>query len=95
MNSRFDYVRYDVESQDKQKIFKDHVEELERMITTLECPRSVEYAIKALEEAYMWIGKALRNEQIKRNGSAEPQEERCDTFVIDEPPTTSGLEVKP
>lgn len=84
MNSRFDYVRYDVESQDKQKIFKEHVEELDRMISTIECPRSTEYAIKALEEAYMWIGKGLRNEQIKRNGSAELQEERCNTHVIDE-----------
>lgn len=75
--NRFDYVKYDDESQDKQKIFKDHVEELERMVSTLECPRSTEYAIKALEEAYMWIGKALRNEQIKRNsGIFELQEER-------------------
>lgn len=91
---RFDYVKYDHESTDKQKIFKDHVEELDRMIQTLECPRSVEYAIKALEESYMWIGKALRNEQIKRNGSAELQEERCDTHIIDES-TNSGVWIKP
>lgn len=82
--SRFDYVRYDQESQDKQRVFKDHVEELDRMISTLECPRSTEYAIKALEECYMWVGKALRNEQLKRNVDTELQEERCDTQVIDD-----------
>jgi hypothetical protein len=29
-----------------------------------------------LEEAYMWIGKAVRDDQIERNGSAELLEER-------------------
>jgi hypothetical protein len=29
-----------------------------------------------LEEAYMWIGKAIRDEQIERNSKAELQESR-------------------
>jgi hypothetical protein len=29
-----------------------------------------------LEEAYMWCGKGLRDQQIERNGSAPLQEER-------------------
>jgi hypothetical protein len=35
-------------------------------------------AIKSLEETYMWIGKAIRDDQLARNGSAELQEERKD-----------------
>lgn len=29
-----------------------------------------------LEEVYMWVGKAIRDEQISRDGKAELQEER-------------------
>ncbi len=35
-----------------------------------------EDAIQRLEQAYMWCGKALRDEQIKRNGSAPLEEGR-------------------
>lgn len=35
-------------------------------------------AITKLEEFYMWVGKAIRDEQLLRNGSAELQEERKD-----------------
>jgi len=41
-------------------------------------PRAKALAITKLEEVYMWIGKAIRDDQIKRNGSAELQEERKD-----------------
>jgi len=37
-------------------------------------PRAKALAITKLEEVYMWIGKAIRDDQIKRNGSAELQE---------------------
>lgn len=33
-------------------------------------------ALEAVEVAYMWCGKGLRNAQIARNGSAPLQEER-------------------
>lgn len=36
-------------------------------------------AMQRLEQAYMWCGKALRDEQIARNGSAVSQEERTDS----------------
>lgn len=35
-------------------------------------------AIEKLEECYMWIGKAIRDDQIRRNGSAPLQEARKD-----------------
>jgi len=37
-----------------------------------------ERAIDKLEEFYMWVGKAIRDDQIKRNGSAPLQEGRKD-----------------
>lgn len=38
--------------------------------------RAKALALTKLEEVYMWIGKAIRDDQIERNGSAELQEER-------------------
>ncbi len=40
--------------------------------------RSRAVALTKLEELYMWIGKAVRDEQILRNGSAELMEGRKD-----------------
>lgn len=40
--------------------------------------RSKAMAVTKLEELYMWLGKAVRDDQILRNGSAELQEERKD-----------------
>lgn len=40
--------------------------------------RATSLALTKLEEAYMWIGKALRDDQIARNGSAELMEQRKD-----------------
>lgn len=46
--------------------------------TTLskECARAKALALTKLEECYMWIGKALRDDQIARIGSAPLQEDR-------------------
>lgn len=39
--------------------------------------RSKALALTALEEFYMWVGKAIRDDQILRNGSAPLQEDRA------------------
>jgi hypothetical protein len=39
-------------------------------------PRAKALALTKLEEVYMWIGKAIRDDQLSRNGTAELQEER-------------------
>lgn len=78
--SRFDYVKYDEKSIDRQEYAKGLATMLEQFILT-ECVDhggAASNAIKALEECYMWIGKAIRNDQIARNGSAPLQEERKD-----------------
>lgn len=73
--SRFDYVKYDESAIIDQNLFKEQVSILEMRIDTLASPRARALAITALEECYMWIGKAIRDDQIARNGSAPLQEE--------------------
>ena len=72
--SRFDYVKYDDKATDDQGAFKRVVEVLEIEIDQRLRPgRAKSLALTALEECYMWIGKAIRDDQIARNGSAELQ----------------------
>lgn len=75
--SRFDYVKYDEQAQNQQATFKADCEILENNIEKLlAAPAYKMLAIRKLEECYMYIGKAIRDDQIARNGSAELQEER-------------------
>jgi hypothetical protein len=75
--NRFDYVKYDENSLGFQDSFKKRVMELESDINDfLFSPRAKALALTKLEEVYMWIGKAIRDDQISRNGIAELQEER-------------------
>lgn len=77
--SRFDYVKYDQTATASQAEFKQKFQELEAMILRLPAGRPTELAVAHLEETYMWVGKALRDDQIKRNGSAPLQEARNDS----------------
>lgn len=75
--NRFDYVAYDSIAQGSQAGFKKMFMELETHVGTFSpaAGRAKALALTALEEAYMWIGKAIRDEQISR-GSASLQEGR-------------------
>lgn len=84
--SRFDYVKYDARAMDDQATAKNRVTDLETFIEGIgyaqgtlskECARAKALAITKLEECYMWIGKAVRDDQIARNGSAPLQEDRA------------------
>lgn len=77
--SRFDYVKYDAIAESEQTLAKENVTELEMLIDSLKSPRAKALALTKLEECYMWIGKAIRDDQIARNGSAELQEERTNS----------------
>ncbi|RYZ83620.1 MAG: hypothetical protein EOP06_19625, partial [Proteobacteria bacterium] len=67
--SRFDYVKYDETSDEHQKDLKALVQTVETRLGAIPSSRYTSLAITALEEVYMWIGKAIREDQIKRNGS--------------------------
>lgn len=73
---RFNYVQYDEQSARLQKIFKEILDHLDVSVNLLEDGRAKSLVLTKLEEAYMWIGKSIRDSQIKRNGSAPSQEQR-------------------
>lgn len=74
--SRFDYVQYDEYAVRGQNIAKLHCQKMEEAINNLPDSRAKSLALTKLEEVYMWIGKAIRDDQIARNGSAPLQEQR-------------------
>jgi hypothetical protein len=75
--SRLDYVKYDEIATDSQAFLKNRFMDLENLIDAKTVsPRAKALAMTKLEECYMWVGKAIRDDQIQRNGSAELQEQR-------------------
>ncbi len=83
MSSRYDYVKYDDKACAAQAAFKAKFEQLEDALNEAlpSTPggrdafgRAKALVLTKLEEAYMWVGKAIRDDQMARyNG---PQEER-------------------
>lgn len=74
--SRFDYVKYDDKAVKDQGAIKKAFHDLESQLTYLNDGRAKSLVLTKLEEAYMWVGKQIRDDQIKRNGAAELQEDR-------------------
>ena len=75
-NQRFSYVKYDAQSQSMQEEFKAIFEQAERLGNELPEGRAKSLFLTYLEIAYMWTGKAIRDEQIKRDATTEHQPER-------------------
>ena len=68
MTNRFDYVKYDEEAINTQEGFKELFIQLDDCIQkNLKPGRASALVFTKLEEAYMWVGKAIRDEQIIRN----------------------------
>lgn len=67
MSQRFSYVKYDEVSAITQQAFKEAFQSLESMATMLPDNRAKSLFLTALEVAYMWVGKSIRDEQIARN----------------------------
>lgn len=76
--SRFDYVKYDPVAQVNQNFAKTQFTLIEGFINRLNSPRASALAMTKLEECYMWIGKAIRDDQVARDGTYSLQEERKD-----------------
>lgn len=88
--SRFDYVKYDGTASCFQQNAKEKFGELEGLIEMIKnnsvprnsqvvTARSAAMALTKLEECYMWVGKAIRDEQMARNGSSPLQEDRTNS----------------
>jgi hypothetical protein len=73
--SRFDYVKYDGYAIAEQAAFKKAFTELEEMTSSLQSPRPKALILTKLEEAYMWVGKAIRDDQLHRDGTTERDNE--------------------
>ena len=67
MTNRFDYVAYDDVAQKTSNTLKDSFVNLHEQVDGLANGREKSLAITKLEEAFMWCGKAIRNDQIYRN----------------------------
>jgi hypothetical protein len=77
MANRFDYIKYDNIACEKQDYIKQSVKSLAQAIEDFGDTRATQLALTHLEECYMWVGKAIRDEQIMRDKeSAQLQEER-------------------
>lgn len=72
MGNRYDYVKYDDQANGLQADFKNTFMKLEETIDTqIQSPRAKALVHTKLEEAYMWIGKGIRDDQMKRNENTE------------------------
>jgi hypothetical protein len=77
MSQRFSYVKYDQISTELQQGFKDMFAGIEQYANDqLPESRAKSLLMTALEEAYMWTGKAIRDDQIARTGQIDEQPER-------------------
>ena len=78
--NRFDYVKYDEKGIEKQNNFKQAFMDLENDANRmLPQGRALSLVLTKLEEAYMWVGKAIRDEQIARNPQTEEQSARTNS----------------
>ena len=76
--NRFDYVKFDEKAFDKQASMKEAFMYIEALVEkTLIEGRAKSLVFTRLEEAYMWVGKAIRDEQLLSR-KAELQEQRAD-----------------
>jgi hypothetical protein len=73
---RFDYVKFDDSTAEKLSDFKDRFIGLEKCCSQLKDGRAKSLVLTKLEEAYMWVGKALRDEQIALGGDSTDQPNR-------------------
>lgn len=65
--SLFDHLKFDDVADRKLKIFKMQFEEIANaVLDTLPAGRAQSLALNKLEEAYMWVGKSIRDDQFDR-----------------------------
>ena len=74
--SRYDFVKYDEKAAKLSNDYKQRFQDLEAALALDlgKGSRSLATALTKIEEAFMWVGKAIRDNQIERNGSAPLEE---------------------
>jgi len=77
MSGRFNYVKYDEVSAKKQSDLKASFEQVEKLAEeSLPEGRAKSLLLTHLEIAYMWSGKAIRDEQVSRDSQPHNVPER-------------------
>lgn len=76
MSVRFSYVKYDDQATKQQQDLREAFERVEALADRLVEGRSKSLVMTHLEIAYMWTGKAIRDDQIARTGKVDEQPER-------------------
>lgn len=75
MSQRFSYIKYDEKSAALQARFRAAFEAIEEMVhKELADSRPKSLIFTKLEEAYMWVGKSIRDTQLAQRGGAEQPE---------------------
>jgi hypothetical protein len=89
MSGRFDYVKYDEEANEAQAVLKSHFKGVENAVDTYIDPGLRSRIYDKLEEAYMWCGKAIRDDQLNRNELVSINECRdpAPSVPVDDPGT--------
>lgn len=82
--SDFDYIKYDGKAHKLQLQFKSMFQSLKAKVDELPPGRAKSLVCTKLEEAYMWVGKAIRDEQLYRNAMTELQEEQYDAVIMND-----------
>jgi uncharacterized protein YutE (UPF0331/DUF86 family) len=78
MSQRLSYVKFDERATDQICTLKQKFEEIEKILARHSEGRYKALALTAIEEAYAWCGKMIRDEQIGRTGKIEDVNERGD-----------------
>lgn len=74
---RFDYIAYDETAKEAQALFKSAFNKIAADVDfQLKSPRAKALVLTKLEEAYMWVGKAIRDDQAARGAPTPLQEQR-------------------
>lgn len=70
---RFDFIKYDEKAVVDQNFLKKQFEALAAAVSHHKTGRAQSLVFTHLEEAFMWVGKMIRDEQIARTkGEAQP-----------------------
>ncbi len=77
-STRFDFVKYDAVSVETQQHFKRVYVSLANMIEGMPDGRAKAIALTKLEESFMWVGKALADDQIKSDAASIDHLEKKD-----------------
>lgn len=72
----FSYIKYDQTSIEKQERCKELVEALESQVERLGAGHYQQQAMDHLEIFYMMVGKAIRDDQLRRGVQTEHSPER-------------------